>query len=41
VASVEFDGSPVDPAAIPLVDSGRLHRMRVVLGTGRDALFER
>jgi len=38
---VEFEGSPVDPAAIPVVDSGRLYRVRVVLGTGRDASFER
>ena len=33
VASVELDGSPADPAAIPLVDDGRVHRVRVVLGT--------
>ena len=29
--------SPADPAAIPLVDDGRAHRVRVVLGAGRDA----
>ncbi len=32
VASVELDDSPVDGAAIPLVDDGRRHRVRVVLG---------
>ncbi|MEO8195087.1 MAG: glucoamylase family protein [Thermoanaerobaculia bacterium] len=32
VASVELDGTPVDPDAIPLVDDGRQHRVRVVLG---------
>ncbi len=37
VASAELDGSPVDPAAIPLADDGRAHRVRVVLGAGRDA----
>ena len=37
VAGVELDGSPADPAAIPLVDDGREHRVRVVLGAGRDA----
>ena len=36
VASVELDGSPADPAAIPLEDDGRVHRVRVVLGPGRD-----
>ena len=36
VASVELDGSPADPAAIPLQDDGRVHRVRVVLGPGRD-----
>ena len=34
VASVELDGSPVDPTAIPLEDDGRVHRVRVVLGAG-------
>jgi len=37
VASVELDGSPADPAAIPLADDGRAHRVRVVLGAGRGA----
>jgi cyclic beta-1,2-glucan synthetase len=37
VASVELDGSPADPAAIPLEDDGRVHRVRVVLGACRDA----
>ena len=32
VASVELDGSPVDPTAIPLSDDGGVHRVRVVLG---------
>jgi cyclic beta-1,2-glucan synthetase len=32
VASVELDGSPADPTAIPLADDGRAHRVRVVLG---------
>jgi cyclic beta-1,2-glucan synthetase len=37
VASVELDGRPSDPAAIPLADDGRVHRVRVVLGAGGDA----
>jgi cyclic beta-1,2-glucan synthetase len=37
VASAELDGSPADPAAIPLSDDGRAHRVRVVLGAGRNA----
>ncbi|MBI4915040.1 MAG: hypothetical protein HY825_04275 [Acidobacteria bacterium] len=36
VASVELDGAPVDGAAIPLVDDGRRHRVRVVLGADED-----
>jgi cyclic beta-1,2-glucan synthetase len=32
VASVTFDGSPVDAAAIPLMDDGGVHHVRVVLG---------
>jgi len=32
VASAELDGTPVDPEAIPLLDDGREHRVRVVLG---------
>jgi cyclic beta-1,2-glucan synthetase len=35
VASVELDGSPADPAAVPLLDDGGAHRVRVVLGAGR------
>ncbi len=37
VASVELDGEPVDPAAIPLVGDGRRHEVRVVLGAGAPA----
>ena len=37
VASVEVDGAPTDPAAIPLSDDGRAHRVQVVLGAGPDA----
>ena len=37
VAGVELDGSPTHLAAIPLEDDGRVHRVRVVLGAGRDA----
>jgi cyclic beta-1,2-glucan synthetase len=33
VASVELDDVSVDAAAIPLVDDGAIHRVRVVLGT--------
>ena len=32
VAEAELDGNSVDPAAIPLVDDGATHRVRVVLG---------
>ena len=32
VAAAHFDGAPVDPNAIPLVDDGREHEVRVVLG---------
>ncbi len=35
VASVELDGSPVEPGAIPLQDDGGAHRVRVLLGAGR------
>jgi cyclic beta-1,2-glucan synthetase len=38
VASAELDGAPVDPSAIPIVDDGREHRVRVVLGAVRVAL---
>ncbi len=33
VASAELDGAAADPAAIPLLDDGLAHRVRVVLGT--------
>jgi cyclic beta-1,2-glucan synthetase len=33
IATAELDGIPVDCAAIPLVDDGATHRVRVVLGT--------
>ncbi|HSM51699.1 MAG TPA: glucoamylase family protein, partial [Thermoanaerobaculia bacterium] len=36
VASAELDGAPVDPAAIPLADDGREHRVRIVLGATCD-----
>jgi cyclic beta-1,2-glucan synthetase len=32
VAVAELDGAPVDPEAIPLVDDGGTHQVRVVLG---------
>jgi cyclic beta-1,2-glucan synthetase len=32
VATTELDGARVDPRAIPLVDDGAVHRVRVVLG---------
>lgn len=32
VVSAEKDGEPVDPARIPLLDDGRAHRVRLVLG---------
>jgi cyclic beta-1,2-glucan synthetase len=32
IAVVELDGMPADPTAIPLVDDGATHRVRVVLG---------
>ena len=32
VAQVMLDGVPVDPGAIPLVEDGALHRVRVVMG---------
>jgi cyclic beta-1,2-glucan synthetase len=32
VASAELDGATVDAAAIPLVDDGRMHQVRIVLG---------
>jgi cyclic beta-1,2-glucan glucanotransferase len=35
VAGAELDGAPVDPKAIPLVDDGVTHRVRVALGKAR------
>ena len=35
VVAAELDGRRVDPAAIPLVDDGAEHRVRVVMGLGR------
>jgi cyclic beta-1,2-glucan synthetase len=32
VGEAELDGQPVDPAAIPLVDDGATHRVRVMVG---------
>jgi len=32
IAEAELDANPVDPAAIPLVDDGATHRVRVVVG---------
>ncbi len=32
IAAAELDGNPVDPAAIPLVDDGATHQVRVVVG---------
>jgi cyclic beta-1,2-glucan synthetase len=32
VARVELDGGAVDPAAVPLVDDGRVHKVLVVMG---------
>ncbi len=32
IAQAELDGSPADPAAIPLVDDGATHQVRVVVG---------
>jgi len=32
IAEAELDGHPVDPAAIPLLDDGVTHRVRVVVG---------
>lgn len=38
VASAELDGTPVDPAAIPLFDDGRAHAVRITLGAGASVL---
>jgi cyclic beta-1,2-glucan synthetase len=39
VGKATLDGAPVDPAAIPLVDDGRIHDVQIVLGdvTQRDS----
>ncbi len=37
VASAELDGAPADPAAIPLLDGGGTHRVRIVLGAAAAA----
>jgi hypothetical protein len=34
VGSAELDGVAVDHRAVPLVDDGRVHRVRAVLGDG-------
>jgi cyclic beta-1,2-glucan synthetase len=34
VLIASLDNDPVDAAAIPLVDDGRTHDVRIVLGTG-------
>jgi cyclic beta-1,2-glucan synthetase len=34
VASAELDGKPVEPGAIPLLDDGATHVVKVVLGAG-------
>jgi cyclic beta-1,2-glucan synthetase len=35
VALAEMDGAPVEPSAIPLLDDGATHQVRVVLGAAR------
>jgi cyclic beta-1,2-glucan synthetase len=35
VAEAALDGEPVDPRAIPLVDDGGVHQVRLVLGDRR------
>ncbi len=35
VATAELDGSPADPGAVPLVEDGGVHQLRVVLGVSR------
>jgi cyclic beta-1,2-glucan synthetase len=32
IASAELDGAAVDPRAVPIVDDGEVHLVRVVLG---------
>jgi cyclic beta-1,2-glucan synthetase len=36
IAEAELDGNPVDPAAIPLLDDGGTHSVRLVLGGAGD-----
>ncbi|MGH2400935.1 MAG: hypothetical protein ACRDF6_13955, partial [bacterium] len=38
VAEAALDGEAVDPMAIPLVDDGRAHEVRVVLGTPTESV---
>jgi cyclic beta-1,2-glucan synthetase len=35
VAAASLDGVPVDPGEIPLLDDGRTHDLRIVLGEGK------
>jgi cellobiose phosphorylase len=35
VGKATLDGAAVDPAAVPFVDDGRSHELRVVLGSAR------
>jgi cellobiose phosphorylase len=35
IAEAELDGAPADPRAIPLVDDGGTHQVRLVLGDGK------
>ena len=37
IAEAELDGAAVDPGAIPLVDDGRTHEVRLVLGAAKRA----
>jgi cyclic beta-1,2-glucan synthetase len=39
IAVAELDGAPIDPRAIPLVDDGRRHELRLVLGGGTGHLL--
>jgi cyclic beta-1,2-glucan synthetase len=41
IAAAELDDKPVDPRAIPLVDDGGTHRLRVVLGDGERSVRRR
>jgi cyclic beta-1,2-glucan synthetase len=36
IASAQLDGAPVDPRAIPLIEDGAVHDLRLVLGERRD-----